>query len=145
MGAFMNWIFRIFKSLFALPPWVIVWMLVFLIPINMSGYFLLEYDTGWWVAALGGSAIILNMVLVLINGGFSKVLAIPHVVFWLPLELILIVHWMNAPAMGSFEQTYLVIVLLINGISLGFDLYDTRQWWRGNRKIAGYESETPAV
>ena len=81
---------RIFRSLFSLPAWVIVWMLVFLIPANLAGLFMLDTQSGRWIALLGAGGLLVNLVPVFVNGGFSRVLAIPHLVFWLPLELVLL-------------------------------------------------------
>ena len=136
---------RILRSTGALPLWVIVWIILFLIPANMSGYFLLQYETGFWVAALGGTALLINTVILLLNGGMSKVLAIPHLIFWLPLQVILAHRFFYVSGLETFEVRYLMAMLIINGISLGFDFYDTREWWNGNRKITGFENETPFI
>jgi len=132
---------RIFKSLFAMPVWVIVWMLGFLIPANLSGLFLLDYVSGFWVALLGATAIAINAVIVFANGGFSKVLAIPHLVFWVPLQVILLYRYFTVPDMSNFEQNYILVVLIINGVSLVFDIFDTKEWLRGNRDVVGLEGE----
>jgi len=132
---------RIFKSLFAMPVWVIVWMLGFLIPANLSGLFLLDYVSGFWVALLGATAIAINAVIVFANGGFSKVLAIPHLVFWAPLQVILLYRYFTVPDMSNFEQNYILVVLIINGVSLVFDIFDTKEWLRGNRDVVGLEGE----
>ena len=136
----LAWIVRILKSYFALPLWVIIWISVFLIPVNFAGFWFLGTEIGFWVATLGAGAIFLNFVPVLINGGMSKVLAIPHLVFWVPLEIILIRLVMSGNLQGG-EFWLAVTVLIINGISLGFDFYDTREWWRGNRSVVGFEDE----
>jgi len=132
---------RIFKSLFAMPVWVIVWMLGFLIPANLSGLFLLDYVSGFWVALLGATAIAINAVIVFANGGFSKVLAIPHLVFWAPLQVILLYRYFTVPDMSNFEQNYILVVLIINGVSLVFDIFDTKEWLRGSRDVVGLEGE----
>ena len=136
---------RILRSTFALPVWVIAWITFFLIPANLSGYFLLQYETGFWVAVLGGTALLINTVILFLNGGMSKVLAIPHLIFWLPLQIILGYRLMNATDLSSFETNYLIVMLVINGISLCFDFYDTRDWWKGNRAVVGYENEKPFI
>ncbi len=136
----MAWIVRIFKSFLALPVWVIIWICLFLVPANFAGLWFLGTDVGFWVTVLGAGAIILNGIPVLLNGGASKVLAIPHVICWVPLEIILIRMVMGGN-LGGAEWWLAVIVLIINGISLGFDFYDTAEWWRGNRKVVGYEDE----
>ncbi len=81
---------RILKSNFALPVWVIVWIYGFLVPANFSGLLFLEYESGIWVAILGAGAIVINVGILFLNGGFSKVLAISHLVLWIPLQFILL-------------------------------------------------------
>ncbi|MEO0328602.1 MAG: hypothetical protein AAF217_08395 [Pseudomonadota bacterium] len=134
-------ILRILKSTIALPVWVILWIFLFLIPANFSGFFLLNYETGFWVALLGAGAIFFNTFILFLNGGFSKVLAIPHLILWIPLQIILTLRYFKAPDLSNFEQTYILIVLIINGISILFDIYDTREWMRGNRDVAGFPGE----
>ena len=141
----MQRIAQVIQSTFALPAWVLVWILVLLIPANLSGLFLTELPAGWWVAVLGSGALMVNAVIAIANGGMSKALAIPHLLFWLPLELILLHRWLTVADLTPFESTYILIILTINGISLVFDLYDTAQWVRGNRAIVGFEDQEPLI
>ena len=69
-----------------LPIWVLIWVFVFLGPVNLAGFFFLDSNIGVatviaMVVAFGG-----NSFLMIANGGVSKVMAIPHLVAWLPLE-----------------------------------------------------------
>lgn len=82
-------IFRIAKSAFSLPVWVQLWMFLILIPVNMSGFFMLHTTSGIWVAILGAGALAINAVILFLNRGFSTALAIPHLVLWVPLQVIL--------------------------------------------------------
>ena len=132
---------RIFRSLFSLPAWVIVWMLVFLIPANLAGHFMLDTESGRWIALLGAGGLLVNLVPLLVNGGFSRVLAFAHLLFWLPLEFVLLARLLTAD-MGSAELRLTLVVLVINGISLCFDVIDARRWLRGERAVFGFEEET---
>lgn len=132
---------RIVKSCFALPKWVFIWVFFILVPANFSGIFLLSYETGFWVAVLGMGGIMPNLVFLYLNGGMSKVLAIPHLIFWIPLHCILYILWATRPEMSSFEQNYLLLIASINTISLVFDFYDARQWYKGKRDVVGFEGE----
>ncbi len=132
---------RIFKSLFSMPVWVIVWMCLVLIPVNLSGFFFLGFESGIWVALLGAGALGVNTIILFLNGGFSKVLAIPHLVLWGPLQLILLYRYVAAPDVSSTEQAYVLVVLIVNGISLAFDVFDTIEWKRGNRDVVGFPGE----
>ncbi|MEM9107084.1 MAG: hypothetical protein AAGC96_15630 [Pseudomonadota bacterium] len=131
---------RILRSLFSLPAWVIIWMLVLLIPANLAGLFMLDTVSGLWITLLGAGGLMVNLIPLVLNRGFSRVLAIPHLLFWLPLELILLMRILTAE-MGAAEWWLTVVVLVINGISLGFDIVDTRRWLQGERDVFGFEGE----
>lgn len=131
---------RILSSLVALPFWVIVWMFLFLIPANLSGLLFLDTVAGLWITLLGGGALAVNTILVLINRGFSRALAIPHVLLWGPLEIFLAVRLAAVPP-GGDEWWLALVVFVVNGISLIFDIYDTVRWWRGERQVIGFETE----
>ncbi|MEM7214593.1 MAG: hypothetical protein AAF423_03545 [Pseudomonadota bacterium] len=137
----INVILRILKSSFSMPVWVQIWIYIFLIPANFSGLLLLQYESGFWISVLGAGAIAINMVILFLNGGFSKVLAIPHLIFWIPLQIILLYRYFAVPDLSDFEQNYIMIVLVINGISIVFDIYDTKEWINGNRDVVGFPGE----
>ncbi|MCR9136908.1 MAG: hypothetical protein NXI27_12985 [Alphaproteobacteria bacterium] len=94
--------------------------------------------SGRWIALLGGGALLINGVLVLVNGGFSRVLAIPHLIFWGLLEIMLL-YRIVGEGLAPAELRLVLIVLAINGISLIFDLLDARRWYLGERDVIGYE------
>ena len=108
---------------------------------KFSGVFLLNYEAGFWVAVLGAVGILVNLPILFMNGGMSKVLAIPHLIFWIPLHFILMHLLLNNTDIGKFEQNYIMVILIINTISLGFDLYDANEWRKGNRDVAGFPGE----
>lgn len=134
-------VLRILRSNFSLPLWVILWIYLFLVPANLSGLLLLNYESGFWVAVLGAGAIAINVVILFLNGGFSKVLAISHLLLWIPLQIILFYRYFLVPNLSSFEQNYILIILAINGISIAFDIYDTKEWVKGNRDVVGFPGE----
>lgn len=136
----LQWIVRIVRSMFALPVWVIIWISLMLVPANFAGFFFLDTVSGWWIAVLGAGAIIVNLPLVWLNGGMSKVLAIPHLVFWIPLVVIL-GYRLIAVDLATPEYALTLVVFVINLISLGFDIYDFFEWRGGNRDVAGFPGE----
>ncbi len=138
--AMTNLVQRIIRSLLALPPAVMVWMVLILIPANLSGFALLDTNSGKWIAVLGGGALGVNTILVLLNGGFSRVLAVPHLVFWVPLEIVLLYRHFTAE-MGATEAWVTFCVLIINAISLVFDVVDTQRWYGGERDVIGFEGQ----
>ncbi|WP_421856106.1 hypothetical protein [Oricola sp.] len=136
----MNHIARILKSYFSLPVWVIIWIGLFLVPANFSGYWFMDTASGWWIAVLGATGIIVNLPIVWLNGGLSKVLCIPHILFWTPLVVILGYRLLAVP-MNATEFTLALAVFAVNGMSLAFDYYDFFEWRRGNRAVAGYPDD----
>ena len=137
----LAWITRIIKSCFALPMWVFIWVFFILVPANFSGLFLTHYETGFWVAVLGAVGVLVNIPILFLNGGMSKVLAIPHLIFWISLHIILVNRLFGPTEMGGFEKNYLIIILVINTISLIFDINDANEWRKGNRDVVGFEGE----
>jgi hypothetical protein len=131
---------RIVRSYFSLPVWVIAWIGLFLVPVNMAGFWFLDTASGRWIAVLGATGILLNLPLVWLNGGLSKVLCITHIVFWTPLVLVLGYRLVTVPLTGS-EFHLAVAALAVNGISLLFDYYDFFDWRRGNRAVAGFPDD----
>lgn len=140
----MDRLVQITKSFFALPLWVVLWISLFLVTANFASLWFLHTTTGFWVALLGAGAILINLIIVWINRGFSRVLAIPHVILWVPLQIILI---KSIPALdlASMEHTLCMVVLWVNGISLLFDAADTWRWCRGERAIAGFPEIEPKL
>lgn len=135
---------QIIKSFFALPLWVIIWIALFLVPANFAGLWFIHTATGFWVTVLGAGAIIINLGIVWVNGGFSRVLAIPHLLLWVPLQIIL-VKAIPALDVASMEHMLCMTVLMINGISLLFDVTDCWRWWKGERAITGFPDHTPRI
>jgi hypothetical protein len=131
---------RIVISYFSLPVWVIVWIGLFLIPVNFAGFWFLDTVSGRWIAVLGAGGILLNLPLVWLNSGLSKVLCIPHILFWTPLVAILGYRLLTA-SMETTEFRLALVVFAVNGVSLVFDYYDFFDWRRGNRGIAGFPDE----
>lgn len=132
LGARM--ILEIWRSFRRLPLWVQLWVALVLVPVNAAALLFLAQPAGPWLAAMAVGAMLCNGVLMLIERGFSKVMALPHVLIWTPmLGLIL---WLLAQDIPSAYRSYLVILLAVDVISLILDYIDSRKWLSGDRKIA---------
>ncbi len=131
---------RMLVSWTRLPLWVLIWVFVFLGPVNIAALFFLDTDTGLYATIAMIIAFSANGFLMIANGGVSKVMAIPHLFAWIPLEIYLIwqLFFSDNLVPGSGEHWLAWLLLTINGISLGFDVYDTKEWQSGNRSITGY-------
>lgn len=118
----------------ALPLWVQLWMMIILVPINMGGLLFLDTPHGRIAAILGIGGMLPNLVIIWVQRGFSKAMAVPHLPFWTPLVIWL--AWLlltNHP--GGALSIYLTILLVVDVISLGFDYPDAWKYWRGDRTV----------
>ena len=124
---------EIWKSFRAMPVWVQIWVAFLLSPINMAALFFINQPSGIWVAILAIGAMMLNMPVIMYDRGFSKLMALPHLIPWTILVL-----WIAfaRPVGSAGYDTYLWILLVTNLISLGFDFPDALKWWKGDREPA---------
>lgn len=128
---------RLGASIAGLPRWVQAWLMV-LASTNMASLAHLDTPVGVWTAAAFAGVAAANMPLMLLQGGMTRLLAFPHFL-WFPLVgwLLVQLHG-NAPLpAGSDVRTYATLVVIVNGISLAFDVVDSVKWLRGGREILG--------
>ena len=114
---------NIMASYNALPTWVKIWMNFILGPINLATLAFINEPSGALIAALAIGGMVLTVALVLITGGFNKVVAAGHILPWTPLVLML--AFAN-PGGSEIYQLFLMVLLAINAISLIFDFNDVR-------------------
>ena len=125
---------QIWQSYRRLPLWVQLWVALILVPVNAASLFFVTQPAGAWLALMAVGAMLCNGVLMLVERGFSKVMALPHVLIWTPmLGLIL---WLLNQDIAESYRSYLIVLLAVDVISLTLDFIDTRKWLSGDRKIA---------
>lgn len=124
----------IWHSLRALPLWVQIWTMGILVPVNLASILFIGEADGGWIAFLAIAGIAPNLPVMVIQRGFSRLMAFSHVVFWTPLVIWLILF---RPQGAQSYQLYLLLLIAADLISLGFDYGDVVRWWRGERKPAG--------
>ncbi len=126
-------VLQVWKSFRALPLWVQIWVAGILVPVNMASLAFVSQPKGGWIALLAIGAMVPNMAIILIERGFSKMMALPHLIPW----GILVVWLMVATPQGSAAYGgYLWVLLGVDLVSLGFDIPDAIKWWRGDRATA---------
>lgn len=125
----------IWSSFRRLPVWVQLWMALWLGPVNMAPLLFLDQPYALWVAALSVGGMLPNIWILHRERGFSGKLALPHVIFWSPLVLLLAVL-LRSPEVSGAYRALLWILLITDMISLGFDLRECWHWWRGKRGIS---------
>lgn len=125
-------------SLRSLPVWVQVWVGLILIPANGAAFFLLHYWSGQLAAWAAAFVVMTNLPIMLRERGMSKLMAMPHLLAWGPLELVLVLrlfgHAGPSPV-HSVELRYVALLIIVNGSSLIFDALDSWRWLRGDRSV----------
>lgn len=129
------------RSFRALPMWVQVWVGAVLVPINAAPFAMLELWTGRVAAIAAVLVALTNLPIMIIDGGMSKRMSLPHLLIWGPLEYLLIARLIELgglSAPSALEWRLALIIVLVNGISLAFDVLESWRWLRGDRTIPGH-------
>lgn len=126
-------------SITGLPRWVQAW-LVLLVGTNMTSVAFLDTDVGMWTAAAIVAVAALNLPMMVIQGGLTRLLSLPHFV-WFPLSVFLYGRLQGAEELpvGSSVRSFALTVLIVNGISLMFDVFEVYRWFRGEREVLGLD------
>ncbi|MGJ8668224.1 MAG: hypothetical protein ACSHXK_01940 [Oceanococcus sp.] len=134
----MSKLASVFRSYTSMPAWVQVWVLI-LMAVNVACVAFLDTAVGGATAAAGIFVILTNMPIMLYYGGMNRAMAIPHLFAWIPLSVFLLMQLCAEPAAAMAEsvRNYAIAVLVINGISLAFDVVDTLRWLKGERETPG--------
>lgn len=126
------------SSFRSLPGWVQAWVACILVPVNAASFAMLDTGSGRAVAAAALLVVATNVPIMLLARGMSKLMAVPHLFIWGPLQWFLISKMRlvaGADAMPQPEQVYAMVVLVVNGVSLAFDTLDSWRWLKGDRAV----------
>lgn len=126
------------RSFQSLPLWVQIWVGGILIPVNAAAFFLLDYPSGQLTAWAALFVVATNIPIMLMESGMSKLMSLPHLLAWIPLQIALIARLADPAALlPAGEQVFVGAVLLVNGVSLVFDAMDSWHWFCGDHAIPG--------
>ncbi|WP_290767045.1 hypothetical protein [Aquabacterium sp.] len=134
---------HIWHSYRSLPLWVQVWVGAILVPVNALSFLLLHTPTGQWAAWAALFVVATNVPIMWVARGMSKLMSVPHLIAWLPLQVALLARLagqLGATPLQPFEQPLILALLLTNGISLVFDAIDSVRWLQGDRAVPGMPS-----
>jgi len=120
----------IWISFRTLPIRVQVWVALILMPVNMASLVFLDEPMGLWIALLANIAMLSNLPIILCERGFTKAMALPHLIPWTILVGVLL--FFRPAATGAYDH-YLFALLIVNMISLLFDYPDSVAWLRERR------------
>ncbi|WP_300303969.1 hypothetical protein [Ferrovibrio sp.] len=111
--------------------------MVILFGTNMASAAFPDSDVGYWTGIAFLVVCGLNMPTMLLQGGLTRLLSFPHFI-WVPLVLYLYSRLFGVDALPAGPaRPYAVAVLLVNSISLLFDLLEAYRWIRGDRRVLG--------
>jgi hypothetical protein len=132
----MSLLSDIWKSYLELPTWVKVWVFLILVPVNIASIWFMGNPGANLVASLAVSGMLFNLIPIWFDRGFSSAMAIPHVIFWVPLTIILVYYLMISEALLTDNyRFFLIILMMCNLISLAFDIPDLFKWLRDRKKL----------
>lgn len=134
----MQLIADILASFLRLPLWVQVWVGLILVPVNLLSLQFIGSEGGLMIAGLAIGGIALNLPVMIVQRGFSKLMALPHILCWTPLLVWLIAASVNTGPLllSEKEQLLLLALIAVNLVSLIFDFRDMQLWLKGERSIA---------
>jgi hypothetical protein len=138
----MTLVSDIWRSLGALPLPVQAWVFVILVPVNLVTLAFLSEPHGTLVATLAVGGLVLGSAIMFWCRGFSRLISLGHLVTWIPLVVFLA---LRTPAGGDGYSVFLVLLLVVNVISLFFDVSDMWRWWRGDRDVPGHAETHPKI
>lgn len=130
----------IWQSFRSVPLWVQVWVAGILVPANAASFALLHYWSGQAAAWAAVFVVLTNVPIMYIAGGMSRLMSIPHLIAWFPLQMLLVMRLMGEVgpvSLSQGESIFIIVLLIINGISLVFDTLDSWKWLKGEREIPG--------
>jgi len=122
----------IWHSFRSLPLWVQIWVGLILVPVNTATIVLITEPGSYLIPILAIGGMLPNAVLMFVERGFSKAMALSHVVLWIPLLVLLTIDIKS----NSIFTNYLMVLFAVDFISICFDLKDSRDWLKGDRKTA---------
>ncbi|MES2295492.1 MAG: hypothetical protein V4582_00550 [Pseudomonadota bacterium] len=120
----------------SLPIWVQCWVGALLVPLNGASFLMLDTPSGQWAAWAGAFVALANIGILLAQAGVSRLMALPHLLAWMPLQLALAMRLAGMAPVPAGEQRFALALLAVNGLSVLFDVGDAWRWCRGERGIA---------
>lgn len=129
-------ILEIWQSFRRLPIWVQIWVAGILVPVNLASLLFLSEVQGVLVAVLAVGGMAPNLIIMARDHGFSRAMALPHLLIWTPLVILLISLLSSGEELPDTYRAFLILLLLVDLVSLAFDCLDALKWWRGDRGAA---------
>ena len=121
-------VLEIWNSFRQLPLWVQIWVAFILVPINIVALVFVYKPYGLLVSVLAIGGMLPNIGVMVWERGFSNTMALPHVVIWTPLVVLVLWMILSGAPLDPAYLSFLWILLVIDTISLVFDFKDSWRW-----------------
>lgn len=121
-----------------MPLWVQLWVGLILFPANALSFFLLDTWFGYYAAWAAAFVFLTNMPIMYFCRGMSRLMAVPHLFGWIPLEILGVMRLfeqIGPSPIPPMECAFVSLIVIVNGISLVFDFNDTNKWIQGDRQV----------
>jgi hypothetical protein len=129
-------IIEIWQSFRRTPLWVQIWVALILVPVNLLPLAFWGEPYAVWITIFSIGGMLPNLVIMMVGRGLSKCMALPHLLIWTPLVVMLGMLLQSDLGVSDGFRTVLTVILLVDLLSLVFDYIDGWKWWRGDRAIA---------
>jgi hypothetical protein len=131
----MKFISDLWKSFLSLPLWVRLWVLIILVPINMASLAFTAEPKSTIIISLALAGITFNLIPLWLDRGFTSAMAVPHIIFWAPLVIVLIYQlFFSGLEFSNNYHVFLILLLVCDSISLFMDIPDALRWAKDRRK-----------
>lgn len=129
---------RIAASMFGLPRWVQGWMAI-LFGLNMASFAFLDTRVGMWAAAAFAVVASLNMTLMYLQRGLTRLLSFPHFLCLPLMPYLFLSLYGSEPLPPGNLRNFATCLLVVNSASLAFDTLEAIRWVRGDREVLGLD------
>jgi hypothetical protein len=79
-----------------------------------------------------------NVPIMLQQRGMSRLMSVPHLVAWFPLVAWLALRLAGTDPLSPAEAALAWALVIVNSLSLVFDVIDSWRWLAGERDIPGF-------
>lgn len=130
-----------------LPTHLQVWVAGVLMPINAASLLFLDTFSGRVTALALVAVLAVNLPLMLHHQAMNRNMSLVHLLAWLPLELVLLAQLAGLcgdQVLTPWQWGFTVAVIMVNAVSLFFDLVDAWCWAQTQRPHWHPDSVPPA-
>ena len=132
---------EIWGSYRALPTWVQAWVGLILVPANALAFAMLDTWAGLVASVAALAVVATNLPIMWVERGMSRLMSVPHLLIWGPLQALLLLRCVGRVGpepLGPVEHAFVLMLVVVNGVSLVFDTLDSWRWLHGERSVPGH-------